>query len=80
MTGNPQPSGRSPNAAVTDRLQDIVKALQEMLAWAAEMQLGAEGFDNTTAARTYAGVQARLQAAAHEIEQAAAALDRYDRL
>lgn len=80
MTGKPQPSGRSPNAAVKDRLLGIIDDLQELRAWAAEMQLGAEGFDNTTAARTYAGVQERLRAAAHEIVQAAAALEWYDRL
>lgn len=41
---------------------------------AAEMQLGAEGFDNTDTARLYGRVQEHLLAAAGELAAASAAL------
>ena len=44
--------------------------LAEISAWATEMQLGADGFDNTTASRRYAEVQARLLNAGREIQAA----------
>ena len=57
-------------------LLENAAALEAVHAWAAEMQLGAEGFDNLGSARQYAEVQAHLLAAAQEIRAACAALER----
>jgi hypothetical protein len=57
-----------------DRLLAIAQGLEQAHAHAAEMQRGAEGFDNTATAGLYAAVQARLLAAALELLQACRAL------
>ena len=50
------------------------EALQRIHEWAAEMQLGAEGFDNTESAGRYSDVQEHLLAAAQDIAKALQAL------
>jgi hypothetical protein len=44
------------------------------------MQLGAEGFDNTHAARLYDGIRQRLLAAARELLEASMALTEEEEL
>ncbi len=51
-------------------LLESAAELERVSDWAAEMQLGAEGFDNTDSARLYAHVQERLLIAAGEIARA----------
>ena len=61
---------RSVHAAAAERLLAAVPALAREQAWATEMQLGAEGFDNTTSARAYRAVQAALVQAGRELARA----------
>jgi hypothetical protein len=70
--------GRTPDGAQLEELLRAAAALEAVHAWAAEMQLGAEGFDNTTAARAYGELQERLTRAAHELAQAGRILQRQD--
>jgi len=58
---------------VTDLL-DASKRIEAVHATAAEMQLGAEGFDNTESARLYSDVQLHLCAAGRELVKASARL------
>jgi hypothetical protein len=61
---------RAIHADAVERLLATTPALADRQAWAAEMQLGAEGFDNTTAARDYGDVQACLVAAGRQLARA----------
>ena len=56
-------------------LLEGAEVLQAVYTWAAEMQLGAEGFDNTSSAQRYGQVQEHLRAAAREILKACAVLE-----
>lgn len=58
---------------VTD-LFEASKRIEAVHATAAEMQLGAEGFDNTGSARLYSDVQLHLLAAGSELVKASARL------
>ena len=55
-------------------LFDVTDALKRAHDYAAEMQLGAEGFDNTQTAGYFNGVRERLLVAATEIEAACRSL------
>lgn len=55
-------------------LLDASKQIEAVHATAAEMQLGAEGFDNTESAGLYSRVQSHLLAAARELVEASALL------
>lgn len=57
-----------------ERLLAGVPALAAEQAWAADMQRGAEAFDNSEAARGYRDVQERLVGAGRELAQACAIL------
>ncbi len=54
-------------AAELESLIGVVNSLETAYAWAAEMQLGAEGFDNTASARAYSEIQVHLVNAARDI-------------
>lgn len=56
------------------KLRESAEALQSVHQWAAEMQLGAEGFDNSESAQRYSDVQEHLLAAAQDIAKALQAL------
>ena len=58
------------HAQAVARILAPVADLAREQAWAAEMQLGAEGFDNTTSARAYADVQACLVEAGRNLARA----------
>ena len=60
--------------SVVEQLTRAAALLEKAHATAAEMQLGAEGFDNTHTAGLYALVQERLLAAVRELVGASAAL------
>lgn len=62
------------HGAKLDELLQITAALRSVHDWAAEMQLGAEGFDNTDSARRYRQVQEQLLAAAQAIHEACESL------
>lgn len=53
------------------RVLDSAASLQTIHDWAAEMQLGAEGFDNLASARAYSQIQEHLHEAAEALEKAA---------
>lgn len=55
-------------------LLDASKRIEAVHATAAEMQLGAEGFDNTGSAGLYSDVQLHLLAAGRELAEASARL------
>jgi hypothetical protein len=55
-------------------LLDASKRIEAVHATAAEMQLGAEGFDNTASAGLYSDVQSHLLAAGRELLKASARL------
>lgn len=55
-------------------LLDASRLIEGAHSTAAEMQLGAEGFDNTEAARLYSRVQEHLLAAARELVEASETL------
>ena len=57
-----------------NHLFDVTEALKRAHDYAAEMQLGAEGFDNTQTAGYFNGVRQRFLAAATEIEVACRSL------
>jgi hypothetical protein len=61
---------RTVDGARLEELLRIAASLETVHVWAAEMQLGAEGFDNTTSARAYSEIQEHLVNAAQEIEKA----------
>ena len=61
---------RGVHAAAVERLLAATPDLAKAQEWAAEMQLGAEGFDNTTSARAYRDVQVCLRNAGHELARA----------
>ena len=69
---------RALDAGVDGRLvRDLLEAakrIEAVHATAAEMQLGAEGFDNTGSARLYSDVQLHLLAAGRELVKASARL------
>ena len=65
---------RTVDGAKADELLEITEALQRVHDWAAEMQLGAEGFDNTVPAALYSDVQRHLRAAAQDLARACATL------
>ena len=65
---------RSVHAAAVERILAATPELARDQAWAAEMQLGAEGFDNTGSARLYSDVQLHLLAAGRELVKASARL------
>lgn len=56
------------------QLLNSAEQLAEMSDWAAAMQLGADGYDNTAISRRYAAMQDHLRAAAREIVQACRAM------
>jgi len=56
------------------QLLDAARAIEPVRATAAEMQLGAEGFDNTERARAYSRVQEHLVDAAGNLLAAAVVL------
>ena len=56
------------------KLLDAARTIESVHGVAAEMQLGAEGFDNTERARHYASVQQHLLVAANELLKAGAVL------
>ena len=58
------------HAAAVDRLLAAAAGFAREQSWAAEMQLGAEGFDNTTSARAYHDVQACLVEAGRKLARA----------
>ena len=58
------------------KLRDVAGEIEAVHATAAEMQLGAEGFDNTGHARAYASVQEHLDAAAKRLVAAALILSK----
>jgi hypothetical protein len=62
-----QPGAR---ATAVERLLAVAPDLAREQAWAAEMQLGAEGFDNTAHARAYRDVQDCLVQAGHQLARA----------
>jgi hypothetical protein len=59
---------------MADDLLAIAEALERACDTAAEMQLGAEGFDNMETARYFSGVRAHLASAAEELLAACRAL------
>jgi hypothetical protein len=69
---------RTPDAARLEKLLAAAASLEAVHTWAAQMQLGAEGFDNTASARAYADIQEHLNDAAREIEKACLILCRRD--
>lgn len=69
---------RPPDGTQLEELLRVAAALQEMHAWAAAMQLGAEGFDNTTSARAYADIQEHIRDAARGLAEAGWVLLRLD--
>lgn len=71
--GAPRDAVHGPRIAA---LLQSAAELERVSQWAAEMQLGAEGFDNMDSARLYAHVQERLLVAAGEIAQACEALSK----
>jgi hypothetical protein len=70
--------GRTPDGARIEDLLRVATALETVYAWAAEMQLGAEGFDNTTSAQAYSEIQEHLVSAARDIEKACKILHQMD--
>lgn len=52
------------------KLRAAASTLAGVQSWAAEMQLGAEGFDNTGHARTYRDVQDSLAEAGRHLARA----------
>jgi hypothetical protein len=58
------------DGSMVKQLLEAAKAIEAMRGTAASMQLGAEGFDNTQAARLYSTVQEHLVAAAKELLRA----------
>jgi hypothetical protein len=58
------------HAAAVDRMLAAAADFAREQSWAAEMQLGAEGFDNTTSARAYRDVQACLVEAGRNLARA----------
>jgi hypothetical protein len=62
------------DARMVKDLLDASKRLEAVHATAAEMQLGAEGFDNTGSAALYSDVQLHLLAAGRELVKACARL------
>jgi hypothetical protein len=69
---------RTVDGAKLEDLLAVAASLETVHAWAAEMQLGAEGFDNMTSARAYGDVQEHLINAAQDIEKACQILYRRD--
>ena len=62
------------DARMLKGLLDASKQIEAVHATAAEMQLGAEGFDNTGSAGLYRDVQLHLVAAGRELVEASARL------
>jgi hypothetical protein len=62
------------HGSLVKQLLDAASRIEAVHRTAVEMQLGAEGFDNTHAASLYSGVQQHLLTAARELATAAAAL------
>jgi hypothetical protein len=62
------------DGSLVERLARAAEMIGRVHATAVEMQLGAEGFDNTHAAGLYAHVQEHVLAAARELVEATAAL------
>ena len=62
------------DARIVKDLLDAAKRIEAVHAAASEMQLGAEGFDNTGSASLYSDVQSHLLAAGRELVKASARL------
>jgi hypothetical protein len=62
------------NGSMVKDLRDAAERIEAVHRTAAEMQVGAEGFDNTHTASLYSTVQQHLLAALRELVQASAAL------
>jgi hypothetical protein len=69
---------RGPDGERLAELGKVGAALETVYYWAVEMQLGAEGFDNTASARAYSDIQEHLGNAAREIAQACVVLQSRD--
>ena len=65
-----QAGARSVHATAVERMLACAPELDREQAWAAEMQLGAEGFDNTMSARAYNDVQECLRQAGRQLARA----------
>ena len=61
---------RTPDGARLEEILTAAASLEAVSAWAAQMQLGAEGYDNTTSAHAYGDIQEHLISATREIERA----------
>jgi hypothetical protein len=70
--------GRSVHAAAVERILAATPELAREQAWAAGMQLGAEGFDNTMSARAYSDVHACLVEAGRSLARACEILLEHD--
>lgn len=64
----------SVDGSMVKELLDAASTIEKVRNTAAEMQLGAEGFDNSERARLYRQVQEHLLAAMRELVRASAAL------
>lgn len=65
-----QAGQRSVHATAVERMLAAAPQLDREQAWAAQMQLGAEGFDNTMSARVYSDVQECLRQAGRQLARA----------
>ena len=63
--------------SMVEQLVSAAKLIEIVHRTAAEMQLGAEGFDNTENARLYAEVQEHLLAAAQQLVETSRTLNKW---